>query len=52
MFVIGFFHDLFPVAKIQEDSKDLESKLHGFIAAFCISLALNCILIARIVLKR
>lgn len=47
-----FFHDIFPVSKTQEDSEDLESKFHGFVAAFCIALALNCILIARIVLKR
>lgn len=40
------------VSKIMEDSEDCESKFHGLVAAFCISLVLNGALIAIIVVKR
>lgn len=49
-----YFHDLLQVSNIhvKEDCEDLESKFHGFAAALCISLALNCVLIAIILMKR
>lgn len=44
--------DCFDVSNINEDGEESESKFHGFVAAFCVSLGLNCILIAIFVVKR
>lgn len=50
--VVFYFSRSFKVSNINEDGEELEFKLNGFVAAFCVSLGLNCILIAIFVVKR